>query len=383
MIFSYDHYNRLRTPKVTLAKLSKEAIGLLYTTKPNGKLRLNDISEMNFTIYSHIDGLPNLFYDEVTTMKLIEIQYIGWFSIAQIEETENGINSYKEVTLKSLECELSTKTVYDINGVFNLYNVGDTSKSLMHIITSEINWKIGHIDNELLTKFRTFAIDSKDIYSLLTSDIAKSFGCVFQFDTYSKEINAYDLANLGSDTNIVLSYKNLVLQNVISGDKDNIRTVFRVVGGNDLDIRAVNPTGSNKIINVDYYMTTEYMSQELIDALNAYKVKYNSAQLTYTTALDQLKVLQEQLSVLNNRVPDVDTGESLTDWSKYGLTALNAPLKSQEEVQGTLASAGASNTSDSAYSQYLTAWNTIQAIQAEIVVRTAQVKAKETEITNK
>jgi len=383
MIFAYDRYKKLKAPKIFLAKPSKEYIGILHTTLPNGKLRFNDISEMNFTIYSHIDGLPNLYYDQVNQMKLVEIQYVGWFHIALVDETEDGINSYKEVTVKSLECELNKKKVYDINGVFKLFDTNDSDNSLMHIVTNETNWSIGHIDNSLLTKSRTFSIDSDDIYPLLTSDISTSFGCIFQFDTYAKSISAYELSSLGNDTNIILSHRNLVLKNVISSDKDDIVTVFRVVGGDDLDIRAVNPTGSNKIINVDYFMTTECMSQELINALTIYKTKYNNSKSSYTTVLNQLKSLNNALSILNNKNPDVSAGESTTDWTKYGLVELNSQLSAQEGVQGTLTSAGASNISDSNYTQYLAVWNTIQAINTEIVVRKAQILSKKAEITTK
>lgn len=104
------------------------------------------------------------------------MQYIAWFQINSCSRSDDGINPYKEINCYTLENELVSKSVYDINGVFALYNVTDTSKSLLHIIALASGWNIGHIDNVLLTKYRTFSIDSEKVYNFLTTSVSKSFG---------------------------------------------------------------------------------------------------------------------------------------------------------------------------------------------------------------
>jgi len=93
---------------------------------------------------------------------------------------------------------------------------------------------------------------------------------------------------------------------------EEITTCLYCYGGNDLTIRNVNPLGSNSIYNFTYYKTTNWMSQELIDALNAWEAKIALYQSGYNESLDtlseqqillldyqaQLATYQEQLAAL-------------------------------------------------------------------------------------
>lgn len=74
---------------------------------------------------------------------------------------------------------------------------------------------------------------------------------------------------------------NLVKEIEIDEDTENIFTVLDVSGGEDVDIRMVNPLGSNKIYNLDYFMNTSHFDQELIDKWMTWKNSFDACQLTY------------------------------------------------------------------------------------------------------
>ena len=160
--------------------------------------------------------------------------------------------------------------VHNIVGTFSLYNLSDVEHSLLHIISAECKWNIGHISNSLLNKWRTFDIDSMQIYNLLTTEISDSFGCIFKFDSYTKTINCYTIDEIGIPTNIVLSQKNILKSWVKDDSTDSIITKIGVKGGDDgnggnIDIRAVN-FGRNYLFNPSYFMNTNWVSQGLVDA---------------------------------------------------------------------------------------------------------------------
>jgi hypothetical protein len=263
MQYTYNLNDELVQPKLILANPQKNKMGIISGVEDLViKPYFNSISEMSFKLYEYSDGVKNKYYDKIVTMRLIEVQYMAWFQIRKVivKQDENSSALYKEITCLSLENELIYKRVDNISGVFALYDITDIEHSLLHIVANSCSWTIGHVDADLLTLWRTFDIDSEKIYNLLTGQIATSFSCVFQFDTYNREISCYKLSNLGENTNIIISDKNILKEYVKEEDLDKIVTKMHVKGstntdGTTFDIRSVNPTGMDFIINVDYYMT--------------------------------------------------------------------------------------------------------------------------------
>ena len=314
MLFTQDMYNRLAQSKLFLANPQKNYIGVLsgaeelYLTA-----NLHTISELTFKIYEYVDGKKNKYYDKVEQKRLIELQYISWFQIEDVKECPDGELSYKEIKCLSLENELTGKRVDDLNGVFALWDISDTDNSLLHILTRGSGWKIGHVSNELLSKYRTFSINTAKIYNVLTTDIAKSFECQFIFDTFAKEIHTYTLDEVGELTDIIISRNNIMSECIKEGSAQNIITKLKVLGADGVDIRSVNPNGSNYLINVDYFKTTEWMSQSLIDALNVYQTKFNNYMTQYDTTLSLLKQRQSELTVLQTQLKDLESNKKSQD----------------------------------------------------------------------
>ena len=368
MQYSYDINDKLVQPKLILANPQKRKIGLISgAIDLEVNLYFNSISELTFKIYQYSDGIKNEYYDKIVPMRLIEARYMMWFQIRKVEtkQDENSKAIYKEVTCLSLENELIYKKIYDISGTFALFSVTDTEYSLLHIIAQSCSWGVGHVDASLIDLWRTFDIDSESIYNLLTGSISKSFNCIFQFNTYDRTLNAYELANIGDMTNIIISDKNVLNTYVKEEDLDKIVTKMRVRGstntdGSEFSIREVN-FGMNYIINVSYYMNTDWMSQSLITALQNYNIKKNNYQTQYTNLLSTWKTYQSELTTLKTQLVD-----------------LQSQYDAENIVCGTYVSllGRVPIPSDAEYTQYqnsLTAMNTLF----------NQMSSKKAEITNK
>jgi hypothetical protein len=296
MNFLFDIYNRVELPQIILAKGDKSYKGNLGTAYDISiSLRFTDLSELSFSYPKSIDGglTTTQYYNDIKSKKLIYLDTLNmWFKIQEVNIKSDGIEEIKEVTCQSLECELQQKNVVKLSGTFKFYDAVSPSTSLLGILIDLIpSWGLGDIDSSLWNIYRTYDISESDLYSFLMNDVSTSFECVFQFDTVLRKINVKALSNISQETDVFISFDNLIKNTEIKElTKDQLVTGLRVLGGNDgLDIHSVNPNGTNIIYNLSYYKTEEWMSSSLILALNTYETKYNSLKTTYATKLTQLK----------------------------------------------------------------------------------------------
>ena len=161
------------------------------------------------------------------------------------------------------------------------------------------NWTVGHVDDSLANKQRSFDIDNQDVYSFLTGDVAQAFNCLFIFDTFNYTVNAYDLDNYGKDTNLFVSLDNLVNDVGISIDENSIFTCYRVNGGDGIYINEVNPNGTNKIYNFNYYMSE--FSPELQQKIRNYNAKYQELKRAYENVMANMQTTLESIYELQDK----------------------------------------------------------------------------------
>lgn len=385
MKINRDFFDNPTVPDYILCKANKERIGVLQCTEKCIDIKFNDLNEINFTTYLYINGERNPYYDEVDVMKYILLPDVGFFAITSVNiESEGTDFESKNVTAKSYECLLAQKylenfvinmgTVDSIDSV-QFYNLRDKSKSLLHLVLEKCpDWlNIGHIDTSLMTMQRSFEVSRQDIYSFLCNDVAEAFECFFLFDTLTNTINVYKEDNIGKNTNIHVSYINLLKNTNLSCSTDNIKTCLTITGADDLTVREIN-MGFDKIYNFNYYNSTEFMSQKLYDAYNKWVALRNSKLPTYTSLLSQYQNYFKQINYLTHeKMPSV-TGS--TNWSEYGLEPLKEQLAAYEQKQAVSMKAGHGDSSSQFYnSEYLPIYNTIQAITAQIKVVENQIKA--------
>jgi hypothetical protein len=150
------------------------------------------------------------------------------------------------------------------------------------------NWTIGSVDSSLTSLYRTFNVSDTNIYQFLTTDVSTSYNCVFIFDYTSRTISAIQTNKAINETSIFLSFENLIKNTQYKEISSEISTCLYCYGGNNLTIRNVNPLGTNTIFNFTYYKTTNWMTQELINAINAWEAKIAFYTPTYNALLVDL-----------------------------------------------------------------------------------------------
>src|SRR5574344_1651478 len=320
-------------------------------------------------------------WDDIDSMYKIYLKDIGYFNISTISN-----NIVNEADVKTIECfsseyELSNRklnnfvinkgTTGSIDGV-SLCNTIDTSKSLLHLALADFpHWTVGHVDESIKSQERSFEIDDENVYNFLCQEVADTFKCVFIFDT----VNVYDETTVGSDTNIYISKRNLAKEITIDFDEDNIKTMLKCVGSDNVTIHNVN-YGSGSIIDLTYYHTVKRMGQSLYDAYATYLSNYDTYSTQYTTLSSTRQTYYNELSELNNNQPDTDT----SDLTQYGLSQLKTKLSTYETLETTYAQQGFGSTSSNMYSTYSANHTLIANINSEITVRENQISAKETQI---
>lgn len=384
MRINRDFFDNPIVPDYILCKANKERIGVLQCTEKTVDFKFNNENEINFSTYLYINSERNLYYDEVDVMKYILLPDVGFFAITSVEVRSEGTEfEYKSITAKSYECLLAQKyleefvinmgTVESIDSV-QFYNLRDKSHSLLHLILEKCpDWKIGHIDTSLQTMQRSFEVSRQDIYSFLMDDVAEAFECFFLFDTLTNTINVYKEDRIGKDTNIHVSYVNLLKNTNMSCSTDYIKTCLTITGSDDLTVREIN-MGYSQIYNFDYYNSTEFMSQKLYDAYNKWIALRNSKLSTYTSLLSQYQNYYKQINYLTHeKMPSV-TGS--IDWTEYGLQPLKEQLAAYEQKQAVSMKAGHGDPDSQFYnSEYLPIYITIQDITAQISVVENQIKS--------
>lgn len=386
-----DLYHNISIPSFILCKANGDRIASLKCTNKKATWKFNDYNEISFTIYLYNDNVKNQFYDKVNELQYIELPEVGRFIIGSVQTYSEGTKfEYKECIALSEEVVLGQKylekfsinmgTVESIDGV-QLYNLSDPEHSLLHLILEKYpDWEIGHVDNELYSVQRCFEIDRQDVYSFLMEDMSKAFQCIFTFDTLHHRINAYSEKSIGGDTNIYISYNNLLKNTTISSSTDEIKTCLTVIGADDLNIREVN-MGYKEIYNIDYFHDLDYMSKGLYDTYTIWEKKWNDNVSIYENLITQYQNYYNQIHHLESE--KMPSNPDSTNWSEYGLNPLKEQLDSYEKKQAVMIKAGQGASSHKDYnSLYLPCYNTIQEIKSQINIIESQISTLKTQQNN-
>ena len=252
----------------------------------------DELDNISFVVYKILDGKECDFWDLIEDLKIVDMVGYSQFEISLDKELSTA--EKKVITAFSLETELgqiilrnmhiNDDDYFDYMADSNmdssgnivpvtLYNPAakqlqqsDGGFAMRHSLLDLVlmdkapHWSIGVYPKEVsvnvngtvtkqsITSFqRTFTVDGTSIYDFLTGEVAKEANLVFIFDTYNRKINVYDKYEIGEDTGIVVSRRNLADEITISSGKDSIKNCFYVTGGDDVInnyLSAVNLTGN-------------------------------------------------------------------------------------------------------------------------------------------
>lgn len=249
----------------------------------NGKFKYNELSEISFVIPEYANGNKVPYYDQVVGGMLVKIDGAGIFILNNPSQEDTGKQKLKTCSAYSREFELSRKRVVFGAGTYQFWNPVTRTNTFLGMCFENIRgWSIGSVDASLYNKYRTFQDYSGDLLSLCLNTAQKSFGCVFEFDTENRIVNVRDANSSAYIAPIYLSFQNLLESNSINEIDDNLRTNISVYGAEGVDIRNVNPTGSNTIVNLGYALSQNQIPQDIANKYLSWKNEIIANQQSYT-----------------------------------------------------------------------------------------------------
>ena len=284
--------NSIEKPSFLLKNRNFDVIGKIKYSALKMSIHGNGLDNVSFDVYRFLDGEECSFWDQIEDLKIVDMAGYAQYEISI--DKELSTEERKVITGISLEAELGqiilrnlhindddyfdymADSNMDASGNIvpvTLYNPAakqlqqsDGGFAMRHSLLDLVlmdkapHWSIGVYPKEIsvnvngtVTKQpiesfqRTFTVDGTSIYDFLTGEVASEANLVFIFDTYNRKINVYDKYELGNDTGIIVSRRNLADEITISSGKDSIKNCFYVTGGDDVItnyLSAVNLTGN-------------------------------------------------------------------------------------------------------------------------------------------
>lgn len=328
MVVDFSKVDLRERPVLILLNTADEPIGVLgKATNIAADIKYNETSVLSFDIASEVDGKPTSYYEAVRGYRTIDLQGIGRFILMNPEEKDDGVKKIKACQAYSLEYEFTLKTITLDKATYNFWNPVMPNETILGIILEMMpSWKVGHVDSSLIGKYRTFDVADENVYNFIKGTLQNSYNCIFDFDTYNREINVIDASANVAVNPIFLSNKNLIKEITVTENTENIVTRLDVNGADGVSIRDVNPSGTNSIINLDYFMTQDNFEQSLIDKYYRWKKAYQDYQLSYynlsveyalqvmrkATEQAALVELQSERTILENELATVIQGIAMS-----------------------------------------------------------------------
>lgn len=372
MIIDLLKINMKESPMLLLKNQSGHVISPLCSAMHlKGTLCYNEISKLTFEIPKHYNGQDVEGYDSVIGMRIIEWKDIGQFVLLNPTIVGDGIHEIKQCTIYSLEYEFTHKKISLENATYNFWNPVTPKSTILGIILSYMpSWSVGIVDSSLIGKYRTYEIDNENLYDFMKNTLQEAYNCIFEFDTMNRKINVRDANKEANKKPVYLSTHNLVKEIEIEEDTENLITVLDVNGADGVNIRSVNPIGTNKIYNLDYFMNTTNFDQTMIDKWNEWKTTYAANQeLYYNISLNQ-SVQIARYNTENATLTDMQ-GElsNLESQQAVIIQAIAQGLSTQSDLTAINSKISAQN------SKIRTQKNLLNSIQSNIDSITEQLKA--------
>lgn len=284
MVVNFSQFDCGEKPILVLKNLDGTAIQTLgYAFGIEADFSYNEVSTLTFNVPAQVDGREVPGYADVVGMRIIDLVGYGEFLLVNPEVESDGIKEIKTCKAYSLEHEFSKKMIFLEAGTFNFCDGIDYSNPntiIGRIKECMPDWTFD-ISESLVGKYRTFDDINKNVYEFMKSDVQKKYQCIFDFNTYERLVIVHDVNKDAPTNQVYLSEDNLIHKIEIGEDSDNIVTRLDVNGAEGISIRSVNPTGTNKIYNLDYFMTTKNFSQEFIDTWRKWEEDCAAKQTLY------------------------------------------------------------------------------------------------------
>lgn len=346
MVIDFSKIDLREPPVLTLNNTKGEAIGTLGAAIGVAlDVKYNEASTLEFSLPYRVDGALVPFYDSVVGMRIVDVNDVGQFILMNPEETNDGVKKVKSCKGYSLEYEFTFKKITLEKATYNFWNpVAQGGTLLGAILELMPTWSVGQVDDTLCGKYRTFEVADTNLYNFIKSTVQQSYNCIFDFDTYNRTINVRDVSSVVPTNPIYISNANLAKEIKVTENTDNIVTRLDVNGAEGVDIRDVNPSGTNTLINLDYFMNTDNFDQDLIDkyydwkdACSSYRQEYYNLSIEYSLAIMRRTTESAALTELENELVILENSQAVTlqaiamnASSQSDLDKINAQIKAKQ-----------------------------------------------------
>lgn len=347
MVVDFSKLDLREPPTLILKNMTGTPIGVLgYAMHISADIKYDETSVIEFELPAWVDGKPTPHYDAVIGMRVVDLQDVGQFILVNPKETGDGIKKIKACKGYSLEYEFTFKKLSLSSATYNFWNPVTPDSTLLGIILEMMpSWHVGSIDSALVGKYRTFEVSDENLYNFIKGTAQNSYNCIFDFDTYNRRINVKDASSTVATNPVYISNTNLAKEISVEENTENIVTRLDVNGADGVNIRDVNPSGSNQIVNLDYFMNTDNFTQALIDKYCAWKESYENYQLPYynlsveyalqimrkTTEQAALVELESERTVLENEQAVIIQGIARDLKPQSDLDDVNTRLAAKQE----------------------------------------------------
>ena len=218
-------------------------------------INYTDLSEIEFTVPRMSDGLINPLYNAVTGHKMVYTDTMGIYILQSPKREGDGYAETKTVKGYSMEFLFCGKTLFLEDGTYNFWDPTNPSDSVLgRILELDPSWSPGYVTPRLIGCYRTFDQYNNNSLDFCYGDAMEKYRCAIVFDVYKKTISAYDAEENAGSLPIYLSFDNLLSTVGVEEIDNELITKLRPYGSDSLSIRAVNPTGSDYIVNLDYFV---------------------------------------------------------------------------------------------------------------------------------
>lgn len=235
------------------------------------QIKFADVSEISFSVPAYDNGVPTPFYDDIQSYRMVQIDPYGIYVLQEPNVSGDGVQEVKEVSASSIEILLSHKRIVLEEGTYQLSAIMDIVHEIAPDWTVEIHGTVG-------SNFRTFDETDESLLDWLRGTAAKSFGCLFDCDPYTMTIHVIDAYEDYDIVPIYLTYDNLLKQQDVSVSIKDFFTVLKVSGADPVDIHEVNPLGTNRIYNLDYFIENGDIEEPLASKWRAWQDEVYSRQ---------------------------------------------------------------------------------------------------------
>lgn len=298
----------LKEPPVLFLKNQSEKIisPMMGVMNFGAELNYNEVSQITFYVPFAHDGKETPYYKALTGFKIVEWQNVGRFQLVNPSISGDGIEEVKSCTAYSLEYEFVSKKISLEKDTYNFYNPVAPKETVLGIIMDRMpSWGIGEVDSSLWGKYRTFEINNQNLLEFMKNDLQETYNCIFEFDTFERKVYVRDANKDAATVGVYLSTENLIKKIEINENSEDIVTVLDVNGADGVNIRSVNPLGTNKIYNLDYFMTSDNVDEGLIERWNSWKTKYEEKQSKYFNLTMKQIMLISRIEAKNAELADV------------------------------------------------------------------------------